>query len=282
MKNVGIDLVSVIIPNFNYGKYIDETIGSVLDQTYRHLEIVVVDDGSTDDSVEKLRRYGNKIRLVESENQGSCKARNLGLLNSSGNYIAYLDADDNWHEEKIELQLTFLKESRVDLVFCEMRSIGAAPKKEDPGILEVINHNWFFNNPGSTPFAPSSVLMTRSLAAKVGGWNTSLTGPAEDFDYFRKCAKFGKIKGLNKTLVNHRQHEKSLTSVNSIRYLEDNLRVVRLMLIEDIHRITILKRLKIRIKVRINFLKHAIRTKDFHLLYQALRSFFRANSSRNN
>lgn len=282
MKNISNDLVSVIIPNFNYGIYIDEAIQSVLSQTYKHIEIVLVDDGSTDDSVEKVKRYGNKIRLIETKNQGSCAARNLGLLNSSGDFIAYLDADDYWDGDKVELQLTFLKKSRVDLVFCEMRIVGAPFKIENLGTPDVINHNWFFNNPGSTPFAPSSVLMTRDLAAKVGGWNTSLTGPAEDFDYFRKCAKFGEIRGLNIVLVNHRQHRESLTCVNSKRYFEDNLRVVRLMLMEDMQRISVAKRFKIRINVRGNFLKHAIKTKDFLLASQVLRSFFRANSSSGN
>jgi len=282
MKNTGNDLVSVIIPNFNYGVYIDEAIQSVLNQTYKHIEIVLVDDGSTDDSVEKIKRYGNKIRLVETENQGSCAARNLGLLISSGGFIAYLDADDYWDEEKVELQLTFLMKSRVDLVFCEMRSIGVPSKIENLGTSDVVNHNWFFNNPGSTPFAPSSVLMTRDLAAKVGGWNTSLTGPAEDFDYFRKCAKFGEIRGLNMTLANHRQHRESLTFINSKRYFEDNLRVVRLMLTEDMQRISIVKRFKIRLNVRGSFLKHAIKTKDFLLASQVFRSFFRVNSSNSN
>ena len=282
MKNISNHLVSVIIPNFNYGFYIDEAIRSVLNQTYKYIEIVVVDDGSTDDSVDKIKRYGNKIRLVETENQGSCAARNLGLLKSSGGFIAYLDADDNWDEEKVEMQLTFLKKSRADLVFCEMRSIGVPSKIENLGTPNVVNHNWFFNNPGSTPFAPSSVLMTRDLAARVGGWNTSLTGPAEDFDYFRKCAKFGEIRGLKITLVNHRQHRESLTSINSKRYFEDNLRVVRLMLTEDIQRISIVRRFKIRLDIRSKFLKHAIKTKDFLLVSQVLKSFFRANSSNSN
>jgi glycosyltransferase involved in cell wall biosynthesis len=275
MKIPNNDLVSVIIPNFNYSAYIEEAIQSVLSQTYDEIEIIVVDDGSTDDSVNRLKKYAKKIKVMETENQGSCAARNLGLLNSSGNFIAFLDADDYWDEQKIELQLRFLKKTKADLTFCGMRSIGGPIKSQELETFEGINHEWFINNPGSTPFAPSSVMMTRGLAAKVGGWNTSLTGPAEDFDYFRKCSKFGDVRELKMTLVNHRQHAESLTTVNSQRYFEDCLRVTRLMLVEDIDRIQIAKRIYIRIIVRFNFLKHAVKTKDFHLLTQILFSFLK-------
>lgn len=272
MKRVSEDLVSVIIPNFNYGLFIHEAIRSVLDQSYKNIEVVVIDDGSTDDSVEQLRKYGRKITLIESKNQGSCVARNLGLLNSSGDYIAYLDSDDSWYEEKIELQLEFLQKSKAELVFCRMRSIEPCPILENTDIPMVIDHDWFINHPGATPFAPSSVLMTQNLAARVGGWNTSLSGPAEDFDYFRRCAKFGQICGLEQTLVHHRQHSSSLTSSGAKRYFEDNLRVTRLMLVEDRVEIRRAKRFRILLRLHFNFLKHAVKTRDILLFFAVCQS----------
>lgn len=274
MKEIDRGLVSVIIPNFNYSKYIQECIISVVDQSYGHIEIVVVDDGSTDDSLERIEEFGKKVVLVRSQNQGSCAARNLGLLKSSGPLIAYLDADDFWDQKKIELQVDFLKRTGADLVYCEMRSLGGGSESGKRSPSELIDHEWFLRNPASTLFAPSSVLMTRRLAAKVGGWNTSLTGPAEDFDYFRRCAKYGVMKGQNLSLVSHRQHSESLTARSSIRYFEDNLRVTRLMLIEDIAKINFVRRIFIRFKVRANFIKHAMLTRDSALLSKVLLSFF--------
>jgi glycosyltransferase involved in cell wall biosynthesis len=272
-KTASRDLVSVIIPNFNYGMYIGEAIESILCQTYDFVEIVVVDDGSTDDSVERLSDYKGKVRVIETENQGSCAARNLGLLNSKGSLVAYLDADDYWDREKIEIQVSFLKETNADLVFCEMRSIGDFTEPSKKELSDAVTLEWFFKHPSSTPFSPSSVLMTRGLAAKAGSWNTSLTGPAEDFDYFRKCAKFGTIRGIDTELVFHRQHRGSLTAIDSKRYFEDNLRVVRLMFVEDRAKLSILKRLGISLKVRKNYLKHSIKSKNFALFYRIFLSF---------
>ena len=88
-------LVSVIIPMYNAQCYIEETIQSVLDQTWSNIEIIVVDDGSTDDSYDIVANIkSNKIRLFHQDNQGAPKSRNFGFLQSKGEYIQYLDADD--------------------------------------------------------------------------------------------------------------------------------------------------------------------------------------------
>ncbi|HEY0656892.1 MAG TPA: glycosyltransferase family A protein, partial [Pyrinomonadaceae bacterium] len=97
--------VSVIIPNYNYAKYIAETIDSVLAQTYPNLEVIVVDDGSKDDSLKILRSYGDKITVIEQKNQGVARARNIGTAYSNGEYIAFLDADDVWLPEKLARQM---------------------------------------------------------------------------------------------------------------------------------------------------------------------------------
>ena len=86
-------LVSVIIPNYNYAEYLQESIDSVLHQDYSSIEIIVVDDGSTDNSREILKSYGSRIRVIEISNSGAPTARNFGLMNAHGLYIAYLDAE---------------------------------------------------------------------------------------------------------------------------------------------------------------------------------------------
>src|SRR5688500_1347785 len=95
-------LVSVIIPNYNYAHYLPQAINSVLAQTYSQVEIIVIDDGSTDDSVTVLRSYGDRIRWLQQPNQGVSAARNVGAHNTKGELVAFLDADDFWLPERSE------------------------------------------------------------------------------------------------------------------------------------------------------------------------------------
>jgi GT2 family glycosyltransferase len=101
--------VSVIIPTYNCARYLPEAIDSVLAQTYRDFEIIVVDDGSTDDTPDVLARYGEAILVIRQPNQGRGAARNAGILAARGQYIAFLDADDLWLPEKLEKQVALLR-----------------------------------------------------------------------------------------------------------------------------------------------------------------------------
>ena len=104
-------LVSVIIPTYNRAHYVVEAVESVLAQTHKNIEIIVVDDGSTDGAEEILDPYKDRIRYFYQENQGVSAARNLGIRNANGQYLAFLDSDDLWLPDKTELQLNFLKEN---------------------------------------------------------------------------------------------------------------------------------------------------------------------------
>src|SRR5947209_13220762 len=97
--------VSVIIPTYNHGRFIADAIESVLAQTYPVSEIIVVDDGSTDETQEVVEKFGEKVRYIEQANAGVSAARNTGIENSDGDLVAFLDADDTWLPEKIEKQV---------------------------------------------------------------------------------------------------------------------------------------------------------------------------------
>ena len=99
--------VSVIIPTYNRAHYICETIDSILAQTYRDYEIIVVDDGSADNTRKVLQKYDGKVRYFYQKNRGPSAARNFGISQSQGEYIAFLDDDDLWTENKLELQIDF-------------------------------------------------------------------------------------------------------------------------------------------------------------------------------
>lgn len=114
-------LVSIITPCFNGQKYIAETIESVLAQTYEKWEMIIVDDGSTDDSMQIIEAYANKdnrIHFYKQKNAGSSAARNTGISNANGQYIALLDADDLWRPDFLKSQIEFMKSKNAVCVTC--------------------------------------------------------------------------------------------------------------------------------------------------------------------
>ena len=112
-------LVSVIIPAYKCEKFISSAIESVLSQTYENFELIVVDDGSPDNTASVAKKYQHRINYIYQENGGVSKARNTGIRMSKGEYIAFLDADDKWGRNKLELQVKFLTDHPdVNFVFC--------------------------------------------------------------------------------------------------------------------------------------------------------------------
>lgn len=113
-------LISVVIPAYNAEEFIGQTIQSVLDQTYPCHEIIVVDDGSTDSTKEVLKRFEGRIRYLYQQNKGPSAARNKGIQGAKGEFICFLDADDYWTSEMLEVQLAFMEANReVALVFSD-------------------------------------------------------------------------------------------------------------------------------------------------------------------
>lgn len=218
------DLVSVIITNYNYDNYLADAIDSVIAQDYNEVEIIVVDDGSTDNSINIISSYLPKVILVKKENGGVSSARNLGIAHATGKYVAYLDADDFWEPKKISKQMSVLVDSKSQLNYCgikfvdEIRGEVAFSKENKAGNF----NDFFIHNPSRTPFPPSSVLMSMDLVKLVGKWDINLKSAAEDWDYFRRAAKFSDFSYTNENLLTHREHSKSLTSGPKRLYFKDN------------------------------------------------------------
>ena len=113
--------VSIIIPTYNRGKYICQAIESCLVQTYTDIEVIVVDDGSTDDTKKKVAFYEDKIKYIYTQNGGPAHARNIGMRHAKGQYISFLDSDDLYYPYKTELQVKFLdKFSEIGMVYTEL------------------------------------------------------------------------------------------------------------------------------------------------------------------
>lgn len=156
--------VSVIIPTYNCGQYICQAVDSVLAQTYRDFELVVVDDGSTDNTRELLMQFGKNLRYIYQENKGMTAARNTGIKNSSGEYIAFLDSDDIWLPNKLERQVKLLDEApEVGLVYCWHYYID-----------EQGNRCKFWNNEVGRSFESGSRLFEKLIERNVisGGGST--------------------------------------------------------------------------------------------------------------
>src|SRR6476659_7001862 len=116
------ELVSVIMPAFNAGKYISDAIQSVIQQTYNNWELIVIDDGSTDTTAAIIKEFiasDDRIKYLYQENGGPGKARNKGLKEAKGIYVAFLDADDLWLPEKLREQLKTMFYHKTDLVYSD-------------------------------------------------------------------------------------------------------------------------------------------------------------------
>jgi glycosyltransferase involved in cell wall biosynthesis len=207
-------LVSAVIPAYNYGVFIMDAVESVLAQTYENIEIIVVDDGSTDNTGELLKPYeeAGKLRYIYQKNAGNASARNLGITSATGEFIAFLDADDIWLENKIERQMSFLDEHpEHSAVFCDEFFFrdGEEPVKAPPKILE--NEDFFEKFLLTCYTTPSSLLIRRSAFELTGLFNTKLVY-CEDWDLMIRITKHVRVGYLPEYLLMKREHNSSMSA----------------------------------------------------------------------
>jgi len=218
-------LVSVVIPAFNSEKYISECIDSVLNQTYQNLEIIIIDDGSTDNTVNIVSGYNNdKIRLLHQKNSGSGAARNHGIQQASGKWIAFIDADDIWLPEKLEKQLKNCSDkswSHTDLFFHG----GIYPKHTRTTELTSKHSGFILRNLlVENSIGTSSVIIKKEVLEEFGGFNTDLRA-LQDWDLWLRVAEKYPICYIDEALVYYRVHSKS-TSRNVRKTLPYHLYLI--------------------------------------------------------
>ena len=219
--------VSVIIPTYNYAHYITEAVESVLNQTYKDFEIIVVDDGSTDNTKEVIRPYLNKIKYIYQQNSGPSAARNRGIKEAKGEYIAFLDADDIWLPQKLELQIKFIeKEKELGLVFSDMTCFnekGILKKSflkdipvfndlciESLSSIEKIISDDVFNALLQGNFIPTNtVIVKKECFDKVGLFDENLLF-VEDRDMWLRIALAYRIGFIKLPLVKRRFHRRNI------------------------------------------------------------------------
>jgi len=214
-------MVSVIIPSYNCGPYVTRAIESVLGQTYKEYEIIIVDDGSTDNTKKIVEKYLNfkNINYIYQKNKGVAVARNTGIINAKGNYIAFLDADDYWVQEKLAVQIkVFEKKPDLELIHSNVYVAYENSTKIDKYCMNI-NYNklsqkklvekiLFWEADISMP----SVIIKRIVFDRVGYFDEKLTYlGCEDREFFLRA--FPKIKTffLNDYLAYYFQRKNSLT-----------------------------------------------------------------------
>jgi glycosyltransferase involved in cell wall biosynthesis len=261
-------LVTVVIPNFNYAKYLPDCLTAILNQSYAHLEIIFVDDGSTDDSIVIAQTYSGKVHIIPNEHSGVNSARNLGIRNANGKYIAFCDSDDVWLSTKIELQVNFLeKNPECGLVYSGIQIV-----TEDLAFIESVDakdagdcSKEFIKRPGEAIvlLGASTALIRGNLVKEIGGFDESLNGPGEDLDFFRRISEKTTINFIDDHLVMYRQHQISASRVSSEKYYDGNRKVLLKLFRENRHSTTCVTRRVSWIKLHWTFFKNELKKLKF-------------------
>ncbi len=213
-------LVSVIIPAHNCGPYIDQTVRSVLDQTYSPVEAIIIDDGSTDDTPARLARYAEhkNVRVVRQERQGVWKTRNTAVSLSRGEFIAFLDGDDYWLPHKLARQVEILqRHPDVALTAARPVEVDADGRPLARPIKDVAAE--IYNRPadlseillmrGNAIFM-SSMLMKRSVFEEAGGFPVDKNIPSLDYDLWIRVSGKHKFYVASEPLAHYRVLENSI------------------------------------------------------------------------
>lgn len=195
--------ISVVIPTYNSGPLLEEAVESVLAQTVPAAEVIVVDDGSLDDTAARMQRYRDRIEYIRQPNRRVAAARNTGLARATGDLVAFLDADDVWHPEKLARQVAVLNEHPTLGLLATWAKAwpGTFPELDQrPIVLECVPlvRLLVFN-----PLVTSSIIVRREVLDQAGRFDTELFGP-EDYDLWLRCAQVSGCAILREALTGYR------------------------------------------------------------------------------
>jgi glycosyltransferase involved in cell wall biosynthesis len=198
-------LVSVIIPVFNGERFLREAVESVLAQKYAPLEIIIVDDGSTDSTATVARSLPETVRYLYQANKGPAAARNRGIEHAQGNLIAFADADDLWPAAKLELQLPYLiKDPAIEIVMGRIQQVLLSRSVNGQTQAEEFAEPAFSVNLGSA-------VIRKSVFERVGLFDESMRY-SEDVDWFMRARENGAaIVTIDAVTLLYRQHEENMT-----------------------------------------------------------------------
>lgn len=219
MKNK--EKISVVIPTYNREKLIVQSINSVLEQTYENIEVIVVDDASTDNTKEVVKKIKDKrVKYIGlKQNKGACNARNVGIENATGDYIAFQDSDDIFRPEKIEKQYSNLIENKSDMDFCKICINDKDIKIEVPTLEqeESIINNKILDELCNGNFISTQAVLIKKNVIKRYMFDTKLPR-LQDFDIVMRMAPEIKISYTKEVLVDlYRQNDSISNSYEKLK-----------------------------------------------------------------
>ena len=224
--------ISIIIPNFNKGEFISETLNSIISQTFVNWEVIIVDDNSTDNSVEVVRSiYDNRIKLVELlVNKGASFCRNYGFSFSTGSYVVFLDSDDIILEDALFKRYISINKN----VNCEFLVFGLAEFTDDykkPNVKrELLNSNFLYNHLSlNAPWQTAQPIWKRSFYEKIGGFNEEYRRFQDIEFHSRAIIEANNFKTINDghdLLFRQFNYEVDMTRTFAINYIESSYKFI--------------------------------------------------------
>ena len=211
--------VSVIIPMYNSSKYIKECVQSVLNQTYKNVELIIVDDMSSDNSVEIVEQFkDDRIKLIKlSKNVGAALARNKGIDNATGEYICFLDSDDYWVLDKLERQVKFIEENDYAFIYSDYAYLNLDGTTHIAHVPKLITYKQALKN---TAIFTSTVMFNMSYLDKVDIYMPNIKRGQDTATWWQVLKKGIKAHAINEVLAFYRRGEKSSLSSNKFRALK--------------------------------------------------------------
>lgn len=204
-------MISVIIPTYNREKTIKRAMDSVLNQTYKNIELIIVDDCSTDQTERIVKEYKDErvIYYKLNKNSGACVARNKGVELSKGKYIAFQDSDDEWKEQKLEKQMRYLEEENADICFCSLNNICLN------GVEEIIPKEKIESEQIKSKILKNNFISTQTIFGKKECFVEEKFDERfprfQDWDLVIRLSQKYKIVHCNEVLVNMYKQEDSIT-----------------------------------------------------------------------
>jgi glycosyltransferase involved in cell wall biosynthesis len=224
--------IAVIIPTYNRAYLIADTLDSILAQSYVPSEVIVIDDGSTDETEAVLARYTPRVRYLRVKNSGPCAARNKGVAASSSPWLAFCDSDDLWHPDRLRSQVELCLSARnVQYCFTNFCWITEKEWSNESKFDDLSADYWgpdrrnispqafvleselFLPLLSHQPVLPSTLLMTRAFFESAGGWNETLgRNPSEDIEFLFRCVVRPPLGVVTKPVVAKREHKGNWTA----------------------------------------------------------------------
>jgi glycosyltransferase involved in cell wall biosynthesis len=200
-------LVSVVIPSFNHARYIRDCLDSVLSQGYRPLEVVVVDDGSTDGTVEAIRSYGSAVHLLEQTNGRQARGRNIGLAHARGELVAFLDSDDRFLPDRLAAAVAvFHDRPDTDVVWSDYRVVDATGRTLEEARYSPRHPDFARDLLAGNPICNASVTIRRSTLLAIGGFDERVPRACDGLAWYQVAAAGGRFVHLARPLLEYRLH----------------------------------------------------------------------------